>query len=149
MFISNCHWELTRVPPRVGKGQEWYTDAKPFFFFSVPSRAPDILQVRSSGPRNILIKWSPVPEQFVHGILRGYNVYYRTGMSKSKRSVSHVGVIKAMSVNTSIQSLDITGLEPFTYYDVWVSAFTDIGSSPSSRPITVITDEDGKLPDNI
>lgn len=85
----------------------------------------------------------------MHGILRGYNVYYRTGMPKSKRSVNHVGVIKAMSVNTSIQSLDITGLEPFTYYDVWVSAFTGIGSGPSSRPITVITDEDGKLPDNI
>lgn len=114
------------------------------FSLSVPSRAPDSLQVRSSGPHSILIEWSPVPDEYVHGILRGYHVYYRTGMSKMKRSASHVGVIKAMSVNMSSQSLEITGLEPFTYYDVWVSAFTDVGSGPPSRSVTVITDEDGK-----
>ena len=61
-----------------------------------------------------------------------------------KRSASQVGVIKAMSVNMSSQSLEITGLEPFTSYDVWVSAFTDMGSGPSSRTVTVTTDEDGK-----
>ena len=61
-----------------------------------------------------------------------------------KRSASHVGVVKAMSVNKSSQSIEITGLEPFTYYDVWVSAFTAVGSGPPSRPVTVMTDEDGK-----
>ena len=71
-------------------------------------------------------------------------MYYRTGRSKVKRSVNHVGVIKALSVNTSTQSLEITSLEPFTSYDVWVSAFTDVGSGPPSRPVTVITDEDGE-----
>lgn len=108
----------------------------------VPSRAPVSLQVQSTGPRSILIKWSPVPEQYVHGILRGYHVYYKTGTSKMRRSASQVGVIKAMSVNMSSQSLEITGLEPFTSYDVWVSAFTDMGSGPSSRTVTVTTDED-------
>lgn len=83
--------------------------------------------------------------QDVHGILQGYHVYYRTGMSKVKRSASQVGVIKAVSVNMSTQMLEITGLEPFTYYDVWVSAFTVIGSGPPSRPVTVITEEDGKF----
>ncbi|KAJ7358734.1 hypothetical protein OS493_021509 [Desmophyllum pertusum] len=108
----------------------------------VPSRAPDSLQVRSTGSRSILIEWSPVPEQYVYGILRGYHVYYSTGRSKVKRSASQVGVIKALSVNTSTQSLEITALEPFTSYDVWVSAFTGEGSGPPSRPVTVITDED-------
>ena len=50
----------------------------------------------------------------------------------------------ALSVNTSGQSLEIKALEPFTSYDVWVSAFTVMGSGPSSRPITVTTDEDGE-----
>lgn len=121
---------------------------KHLYFFPVPSRAPDSLRVRSTGPRSILIEWSPVPQQYVHGILRGYHVYYRTGMSKMKRSTSQVGVIKAMSVNMSSQSLEITGLEPFTYYDVWVSAFTVAGNGPQSRPVTVITDEDGKYVTN-
>ena len=49
----------------------------------------------------------------------------------------------ALSVNTSGQSLEIKALEPFTSYDVWVSAFTVMSSGPSSRPITVTTDEDG------
>lgn len=80
----------------------------------------------------------------MYGILRGYHVYYSTGRSKVKRSASQVGVIKALSVNTSTQSLEITALEPFTSYDVWVSAFTGEGSGPPSRPVTVITDEDGE-----
>lgn len=110
----------------------------------VPSRAPVSIQVQSTGPRSILIEWSPVPQQYVHGILRGYHVYYKTGKPKVKRSTSLVGVIKAMSVNKSSHNLEITGLEPFTSYDVWVAAFTDAGSGPSSTPVTVVTDEDGK-----
>ena len=110
----------------------------------VPSRAPESIQVQSTGPRSILIEWSPVPQQYVHGILRGYHVYYKTGKPKVKRSTSLVGVIKAMSVNKSSQNLEIKGLEPFTSYDVWVAAFTDAGSGPSSTPVTVVTDEDGK-----
>lgn len=108
----------------------------------VPSRAPVSIQVQSTGPRSILIEWSPVPQQYVHGILRGYHVYYKTGKPKVKRSTSLVGVIKAMSVNKSSQNLEITGLEPFTSYDVWVAAFTDAGSGPSSTPVTIVTDED-------
>lgn len=111
------------------------------FLYTVPSRAPDSLQARSTGTRSILIEWSPVPKKYVHGNLRGYHVYYRTGRSKVKRSTSHVG---ALSVNTSGQSLEIKALEPFTSYDVWVSAFTIIGSGPSSTPVTVTTDEDGE-----
>ena len=53
-------------------------------------------------------------------------------------------MIKVLSVNTSTQRLEITALEPFTSYDVWVSAFTDAGSGPPSRPVTVATDQDGK-----
>ena len=71
-------------------------------------------------------------------------MYYRAGRSMVKRSASHVGVTKAVSVNKSSQSLEVTSLEPFTPYDVWVSAFTKVGSGPPSRPVTVITDEDGK-----
>lgn len=111
------------------------------FLYTVPSRAPDSLQARSTGTRSILIEWSPVPKTYVHGNLRGYHVYYRTGRSKVKRSTSHVG---ALLVNTSGQSLEIKALEPFTSYDVWVSAFTIIGSGPSSTPVTVTTDEDGE-----
>lgn len=108
----------------------------------VPSRSPISMRVRSTGAHSILIEWSPVPEQYVHGVLRGYHVYYRAGRPMIKRSVSQMGVIKAVSVNKSIQSVEITSLEPFTPYDVWVSAYTAMGSGPPSRPVTVTTDED-------
>lgn len=120
-----------------------WENLKPAFSYLVPSRSPISMRVRSTGAHSILIEWSPVPRQYVHGVLRGYHVYYRAGRPMIKRSVSQMGVIKAVSVNKSIQSVEITSLEPFTPYDVWVSAYTAVGSGPPSRPVTVTTDEDG------
>ena len=63
---------------------------------------------------------------------------------KSRRSANQAGAIKALSVNMSSLGVEITGLKPFTSYAVWVSAFTDAGSGPSSTTVTVMTHEDGR-----
>ena len=115
-----------------------------FFFMAAPSRAPNVSQVRSSGPRSIFLQWNPIPQDYLHGILRGYHVFYKEEVSKAKRSAISLGIVKSVSVNMSMESLEITGLKPFTYYDVWVTAYTHAGSGPRSEPIKVITEEDGK-----
>lgn len=107
-----------------------------------PSRAPNVSQVRSSGPRSIFLQWNPIPQDYLHGILRGYHVFYKEEVSKAKRSAISLGIVKSVSVNMSMESLEITGLKPFTYYDVWVTAYTHAGSGPRSEPIKVITEED-------
>ncbi|XP_044169231.1 receptor-type tyrosine-protein phosphatase F-like isoform X1 [Acropora millepora] len=108
----------------------------------VPSRAPNVTQARSSGPRSIFIEWSPVPETYLHGILRGYYLYYKKGISRARRFAIDSGVVKTISVNKTARSLEVKGLTPFTFYEVWVTAYTNVGYGPASKPLTVITDED-------
>lgn len=55
-----------------------------------------------------------------------------------------LGVVKTISVNKTASSLEVTGLTPFTFYEVWVTAYTIAGYGPASKPLTIITDEDGK-----
>ena len=52
--------------------------------------------------------------------------------------------MKTISVSKTARSLELTGLTPFTFYEVWVTAYTHAGYGPASKPLTVITDEDGK-----
>lgn len=80
----------------------------------------------------------------MHGILRGYYFYYKKGVSRARRFAIEVGVVKTISVNKTARSLELTGLTPFTFYEVWVTAYTNVGYGPASKPLTVITDEDGK-----
>lgn len=42
-------------------------------------------------------------------------------------------------------SWDISNLEKWTEYKVWVRAHTDVGPGPESNPVLVRTDEDGRL----
>ena len=71
-------------------------------------------------------------------------MYYKTGISRARRSAIALGVVKTITVNTTARSLEVTGLKPFTLYEVWVTAYTNAGSGPASKPLTVVTDEDGK-----
>ena len=78
--------------------------------------------------------WLPVPDGYVHGILRGYRLLFKIDEDKFYRNVTTVN-----------QSFELTGLEKFTNYSVKVLAFTRIGDGNVSDPVLVSTDEDGKL----
>ena len=81
-----------------------------------------------------MVTWLPVPDGFVHGILRGYRILFKTDQNRFYRNVTTVN-----------QSFELTGLEKFTNYTVKILAFTRIGDGNISDPVTVSTDEDGKL----
>ena len=68
----------------------------------------------------------------------------RKGISRARRLAIEFGVVKTISVNKTARSLEVTGLTPFTFYEVWVTAYTNAGYGPASKPLTIITDEDGK-----
>lgn len=104
--------------------------------FSVPSKPPVNLAARNTSSTSIRVTWRQVPSGFLHGILRGYRVFYK------KTDDNNTTYIDA-SIGSTERELDITGLEKFTRYSVKVLAFTRKGNGPVSHNISVLTDEDG------
>ena len=99
----------------------------------VPSLPPKHLAAHNTSSTSLMVTWSNVPDGFVHGILRGYRVLFKTDQGISYRNVT-----------TANQSFELTSLEKFTKYTVKVLAFTRIGDGNKYDPVTVSTDEDGK-----
>ncbi|RMX41265.1 hypothetical protein pdam_00012375, partial [Pocillopora damicornis] len=97
----------------------------------VPSLPPEQLAAQNTSSTSLSVTWLPVPNGFVHGILRGYRVLFKTDQESSYRNVT-----------TGNQSFELTGLEKFTNYTVKVLAFTSIGDGNKSDPVIVPTDED-------
>ena len=81
-----------------------------------------------------MVTWLPVPDGYLHGILRGYRLLFKIDEDRFYQNVT-----------TLNQSFELTGLEKFTNYSVKVLAFTRIGDGNVSDPVLVSTDEDGKL----
>ena len=78
--------------------------------------------------------WKTVPEGHVHGILRGYCVFYRVK-----------GTLTFLRTKTFQQNVNLTGFHKFTVYEIRVAAFTIKGNGVESESIFVSTDEDGKF----
>ena len=82
--------------------------------------------------------WGKVPKGFVHGILKGYRVFYKKTGDQNSSYVNS-------TTDPTERKLNITGLEKFTAYSVKVLAFTRKGDGAVSVNISVLTDEDGKI----
>ena len=85
---------------------------------------------------SVNVTWHRVPAGFVHGILRGYRVFY------SRTKDSGANTMQAV-LPANKWHVHLTGLEKFTNYTIQVAAFTRIGDGAMSRALTVSTDEDG------
>lgn len=104
--------------------------------FLVPSRAPSGLEAYIVRETDIHLRWSSVPQESQHGIIRGYKIfYYDTG------GTTQVAVIKGGSKRLYA----LTGLRPFTEYHVRILAYTYVGDGVKSPGITVVTDEGGEF----
>lgn len=82
------------------------------------------------------VTWHEVPTGFVHGILRGYRVFY----SRTKDNGANV---RQAAVRVNKRHVHLTGLDKFTNYTIQVAAFTRIGYGAKSPGVIVSTDEDG------
>lgn len=129
----------------------------------VPGRGPSNVQVTVVSPFALRVSWEVgmsiclLPAKFVYsfdfslvtdrclcchflqalsedeanGPLRGYKVLYKRSMSTEEP--------KEISAALNTRTVDITSLYPWTYYDVWVVAFNDVGDSALSAKQTVRT----------
>ena len=105
-------------------------------YFLVPSLPPQNVQSYNTSSTSVNVTWQEVPTGFVHGILRGYRIFY------SRTKDNGVDVRQAiMPANKRFVHLE--GLDKFTNYTIQVAAFTRIGYGTKSRKIIVSTDEDG------
>lgn len=84
--------------------------------------------------------FQPPPDDTSNGYIRGYYIGYR--ISASSDSYTYKQVERTTDVEQ--QSTYITGLQPFTKYDIVIKAFNSAGAGPKSQKITGKTLETGK-----
>ncbi|GFY16535.1 down syndrome cell adhesion molecule-like protein 1 [Trichonephila clavipes] len=97
-----------------------------------PSGSPRDVQVHSTGAQSIKVMWKPPSEETQHGHIKGYYIGYRISQSPENY------VFKQVETNPEKeqQSTYITGLQPFTKYDIVVKAYNSAGAGPKSSKIT-------------
>lgn len=83
----------------------------------------------------------PPPEELQHGLVKGYYIGFRVSGSTESYTFKQVEHLS----DKEQQSTYITGLQPFTKYDIVVKAYNSAGAGPKSSKITGKTLETGIL----
>lgn len=139
-FGASCGFSRQRCLQRsVSRGIFSFSGFFFFFFlflFAVPSHPPQSVQAFNTSSTSVKVLWHSVPRGLVHGILRGYRIFY----SKTKE----FGVpMRQAVVPAHTRHVHLVGLEKFTKYSIQVAALTRIGVGAKSPELVVSTDEDG------
>ena len=104
----------------------------------------------------IHVEWSGT-EGSIPGVLRGYHIFYTKAediinetiyTTIDNITITNYVVNESRLLNETIYDVglfqyNITGLEAYTQYCVWVTAFT-VTDSPNSEAVCFLTDEDGE-----
>ncbi|XP_029139042.1 receptor-type tyrosine-protein phosphatase F [Protobothrops mucrosquamatus] len=103
---------------------------------STPSAPPQEVACVSISSTTIRVSWVPPPAQSRNGVITQYSVAYQAveGEDSTKHVVEGIG--------HEHSSWEISNLEKWREYKVWVRAHTDVGPGPESIPVSVRTDED-------
>nr|XP_060629301.1 receptor-type tyrosine-protein phosphatase F isoform X4 [Anolis sagrei ordinatus] len=103
---------------------------------STPSAPPQEVVCVSTSSTAIRVSWVPPPAQSRNGVITQYSIAYQAveGEDNTKHVVEGIG--------HEHSSWEISDLEKYTEYKVWVRAHTDVGPGPESIPVWVRTDED-------
>ena len=105
------------------------------YFTLVPDDPPQNIRVIGIEPTVLKAFWLPVSNETINGIGLGYKLsLFTTAGTK----------IRNYTLNASVLSLEITGLDIWTNYSIRMAAFTIIGDGPWSDLILEDTDEDGQ-----
>ena len=100
-------------------------------FPPAPSGSPVNFQARALDSRSIHLSWDPLPSALQNGIIRQYRVTL----------VDSAG--QARVINTTVTSVTVAVLVPFTSYNITVAAET-ITLGPPTPPLQIVTPQDGK-----
>ncbi|XP_022808475.1 receptor-type tyrosine-protein phosphatase F-like [Stylophora pistillata] len=100
-----------------------------------PSRAPTNFSAAASSSTSITASWLSPPENFRHGIVKGFKLFYK--MRGSSKSAKFVNISGGDTLSTIV-----TSLHKYTEYELQVSAYTSVGDGPKSHVEVVRTEED-------
>lgn len=101
---------------------------------SAPSSAPSDLTALHTTSTSLTLSWNPPPPQHHNGVITEYLV-----------TVLGLSTLTSTSLTTNDTELTVTGLVPYSGYEVTVAAFTSEGSGPHTDPFLLQTEQDGKL----
>ena len=105
------------------------------YFTLVPDDPPQNIRVIGIEPTVLKAFWLPVSNETINGIGLGYKLsLFTTAGTK----------IRNYTLNASVLSLEITGLDIWTNYSIRIAAFTIKGDGPWSDLILEDTDEEGQ-----
>ncbi|XP_055925124.1 cell adhesion molecule Dscam2-like isoform X2 [Argiope bruennichi] len=96
----------------------------------VPSGSPTEVHVHSTGAQSMKVMWKAPPEETRNGDIKGYYVGYKMSSGEDKYTFK-----KVEKSTSEQQSTYITGLQPFTEYDIIIKAYNSAGAGPESPPI--------------
>ncbi|CAL1264756.1 unnamed protein product [Larinioides sclopetarius] len=97
-----------------------------------PSGSPREVQVHSTGAQSMKVSWKPPSDDVSNGIIKGYYIGYRISSTSEPYNFKQV----EKSTDGQQHSTYITGLQPFTKYDIVVKAYNSAGAGPKSAKIT-------------
>ena len=103
-----------------------------FPHFVAPSGPPQNITGQASSARSLYITWNPPAAAEQNGIITSYTINI-TGVETGER----------LQFTSQSQSMNVTGLTPYTTYLCIVAASTAIGPGPFSIQITIQTPEAG------
>ena len=109
----------------------------PLFFFSVPSKAPTNFTGHNTSSISLLIKWTSIPQEYIHGILLGYKIFY------ARTSGANIPY-ETLTVSPDALTTELTGLWKNTEYCVRVAGFTRRGDGNLTDCLNIATDQDCK-----
>ena len=82
-----------------------------------------------SGAFSLNVTWSPVPDGFVHGILRGYRIYIWKTREVESSSYSQT---REITYGHNVHETVIKLLTNYASYNLEITAFTIKGEGPKS-----------------
>ena len=106
--------------------------------FLVPSKPVITLKARNTSHTSLLVEWTDIPRDFVHGILLGFRVlFWRSNESRDTYETGEVA--------SDQSSLHLKDLWIYTKYKIQILGFTAAGEGAVSQEIEVSTDEFSKF----
>ena len=98
---------------------------------------PENVTTMVESSTEIQVSWEEVPAIDQNGEIITYEVQYEPVQTFN-------GQISTAMMNTSMLSINLTGLQEFVDYNISVRAYTSAGPGPYSDPVTERTLEDGE-----
>jgi hypothetical protein len=109
--------------------------------FSVPSRSVNFVAANAKSSTSIKVEWGRIPQEQVHGILRGYKILFRVTENTDNKTKDDYMVNETIPFTHEII---LENLLKFTKYSIRVIGYTSIGNGKASNEINCTTFEDRK-----